>query len=163
MRPQALNGRIAQLTAIIATIVAANVGISKDGVIAPPGGGQRLREGTQLIEVTGKFEAAGDRASFVIADSSESVRVLENLALQRVMRVLPQIQPGTQWTISGMVTEYNNGNYLLLTRAIQAGRPASKESTTASGIGTRVPVDYSKTNQEKPGAKIQEPTNVSHP
>lgn len=88
MRPQSLDVRIALLTAIIATIVAANVAISKDGVVAPPSGGQRLREGTQLIEVTGKFEAAGDRASFVISDSSESVRVLENLALQRVMRVL---------------------------------------------------------------------------
>lgn len=163
MRPQSLDVRIALLTAIIATIVAANVAISKDGVVAPPSGGQRLREGTQLIEVTGKFEAAGDRASFVISDSSESVRVLENLALQRVMRVLPQIQPGTQWTISGVITEYNNGNYLLLTKTVQTGKPVSKESTTASGIGTRAPVDYSKTNQEKPGAKIQEPTNVSHP
>lgn len=163
MRPQTLDGRIALLTAIVATIVAANVAISKDGVVAPPGGGQRLREGTQLIEVTGKFESAGDRTSFVIADSSESLRVLENLALQRVTRVLPQVQPGTQWTISGVVTEFNNNNYLLMTKAVQTGKPASKESTPASGIGTRAPVDYSKANQEKPGAKIQEPTNVSHP
>lgn len=163
MRTLELYGRIAYLTATIAMVFVANVAISKDGVVAPPGGGQRLREGTQLIEVTGKFEAAGDGANFVLAESGESVQVLENLALQRISRVLPQLQPGMQWTISGVVTEYNSRNYLLLTKAVQTGKSASQESTATSGIGTRAPVDYSKPSQEKPGAKNQESTHVSHP
>jgi hypothetical protein len=151
------------MASIIATVVTASLSIAKDDAAATPARGHRIREGTLLTEVSGKFEAIGDRANFVFADSGESVHVLENLALQRVARVLPQIQPGTQWTINGVVTEFNSENYLLLTKAVQIGRPAQKEPAAPSGIGTRVPVDYSKSNQEKPNEKKQESTDVSHP
>jgi hypothetical protein len=163
MRQRDFSKRVTLVASIIATLVIANLSVAKDDAAAPPGSGHRIREGTQLTEVSGKFEAIGDRANFVFADSGESVHVLENLALQRVARVLPQVQPGTQWTISGVVTEFNGNNYLLLTKAVQIGKPAQKASAAASGIGTRAPVDYSKANHEKPGAKKQESKDVSHP
>ena len=163
MRQRDLSPSVTLVASLMATVVAATLSLAKDDAAAPPVRGNRIREGTQLTEVTGKFEAMGDRANFVFSDSGESVQVLENLALQRVARLLPQIQPGTQWTISGVVTEFNSNNYLLLTKAVQIGQPARKDPATASGIGTRVPVDYSKTNQEKPSAKKQESTDVSHP
>src|SRR5690606_19863487 len=46
-----------------------------------------LREG-EIIEVVGKLELAGDRATFTPQNSDVSLRVLENLALQRVIQVL---------------------------------------------------------------------------
>jgi len=105
----------------------------------------------------------GDRVSFTSDDSRDSIRVLENLSLQRVSRVLGQTQTGTQWTVSGTITEYNNGNYLLLTKAIQLEKPATKETAGASGIGTRPKVDYSNPPDQKTGEKKQETTHDRHP
>jgi hypothetical protein len=157
------KGRVILLACLCVRVVASHPSLAKDDVATPTATGHRLREGTQLSEVSGKFEAVGDRANFVFADSGESVQVLENLALQRVARVLPQLQPGTQWAISGVVTEFNSKNYLLLTKAVQTGKSLPKESAAASGIGTRAPVDYSKTEPKKPGATKQDSTHDSHP
>jgi hypothetical protein len=169
------------LTMLFVAVVAANMVVSKD---EPPAAsnseqrphegardqqpregktGQRLREGTRLVDVPGRFEAVGDRVNFTFADSRDSIRVLENLSLQRVFRVLGQTQGGTQWTVSGTITEYNNGNYLLLTKAVQAGKPGTKESAPGSGIGTRPKVDYSNSPDRKSGEKKQEATHDGHP
>ena len=115
----------------------------------------RLREGTRLTDINGRFEVAGDRVSFAATELAESLRVLENLALERIARILAENRASPEWTISGTVTEYNGANFLLLTKAVQTGKPAGKEPTKkettkketasapAGGIGTPPGVDYS--------------------
>ena len=85
-------------------------------------GGQRLREGSRLLDVVGKFKVAGEHVFFYPDDSSDSFRVLENLSLERVNQILGGSRESQQWVISGSVTEYNGANYLLVTKAVQGGK-----------------------------------------
>jgi hypothetical protein len=77
---------------------------------------ERQREGNRF-EGTGRFEISGDRVTFYPAESQESYRVLENLALERVARVLGESREPRQWKVVGTFTEFQGGNYLLLNRA----------------------------------------------
>ena len=81
--------------------------------------GERLREGTRLVDVAGSFQFAGDRVTFHPDGKGESYRVLENLALDRIGRQLGQTRGNLTWTVSGLVTEYRNSNYLLVTKAVE--------------------------------------------
>ena len=79
---------------------------------------QRLREGSKLTDVAGQFDFAGDRIAFFPSDSKESFRVLENLALERVSRILGEGRQKPEWSVSGVITEFRGVNYLLVTKAI---------------------------------------------
>ena len=89
---------------------------------APPtraaGEGTRLREGHALTDVQGTFDTAGNRVQFRPADGSSSFRVLENLALERVTRILEETRSDRLWLVNGTITEYRGENYLLLTRVV---------------------------------------------
>ena len=138
------------MAAVVLSLSAAEEKLSK-----LPRSTLRLREGTRLTDVNGRFDVAGDRVSFATTESAETLRVLENLALERIAKILGESRASPEWTISGTVTEYNGANYLLLTKAVQTGKPAAKEPATkeatkkvtasapAGGIGTRPGVDYS--------------------
>lgn len=78
----------------------------------------RLREGTQLTDMLGQFRLTGDRASFVPADGSGKFLTLENLTLDRVTQTISEDPNPLEWVVSGTITEYKGGNYLLLSRAI---------------------------------------------
>ena len=148
---------------VAALLLSLNFGVAQEKLPKLPRSALRLREGTRLTDVNGRFEVAGDRVSFAAAESVESLRVLENLALERITRVLAENRASPEWTISGTITEYNGANYLLLTKAVQTGKPAAKEATVkepavkettgpaAGGIGTRPGVDYSGGKEKKPG------------
>jgi len=90
---------------------------------ASPANGQskpneRLRENTRLVDVAGTFQAiGGDSVAFQPAGGKDSLRVLENLALERISRSLEDNR-GSKWTVSGLVTEYRGSNYLLVTKAV---------------------------------------------
>lgn len=130
---------------------------------AAPRTGLRLREGTRLQEVAGRFEPTGERITFVMAESGESVRVLENLALERVSRMLSgDGQEKKQWTVCGIMSEYNNGNYLLITKAVQAGG-ASGQDAKPSGIGTRPKDDYPAVQAKKPPVSKKPESSHDHP
>ena len=79
---------------------------------------QRLREGSRLNDVAGQFDFAGDRIAFFPADSKDSFRVLENLALERVSRILGEGRSKPEWSVSGVITEFRGVNYLLVTKAV---------------------------------------------
>jgi len=79
---------------------------------------QRLREGSRLNDVVGQFDFAGDRIAFFPADSKDSFRVLENLALERVSRILSEGRAKPEWSVSGVITEFRGVNYLLVTKAV---------------------------------------------
>lgn len=92
--------------------------------------GLLLREGTELSDELGTFDMVGNRISFKIADQDMSLQVLENLALERVWKNFDDAR-GRQWSVSGMVTEYRDRNYLLIHRAVlrvhARSRPAASQ------------------------------------
>ena len=83
---------------------------------------RRLREGATLVDEPGRFETAGERLSFVPSKGDAKYVVLENLNLERVARVLGENPDARQWSVSGTITEYRGGNYLIVTRAILKSR-----------------------------------------
>ena len=81
-----------------------------------PRSAERVREGTKVVQASGEFQATGERIHFV-SKTMPPLKVLENLALERVAQTLSERGAGREWTVSGVVTEYRGVNYLLLTRA----------------------------------------------
>jgi len=109
-----------------------------------------FREGTQLRDRRGRFEAAGAAADFV-DDDGMRFGGLKNLNLQRVSQVLrnSRSSDNLEWTVSGTVTEFGGRNYLLITRVVRrspstpagedgAGRePRTSRDPAAVDIGPR--------------------------
>jgi hypothetical protein len=89
--------------------------------------GERLREGTRLVDVVGTFQPVGaDGITFSPQGSKESYRVLENLALERIARALDESRGVRLWVVSGLITEYRGSNYLLVSKAVmQADEPGT--------------------------------------
>ena len=92
-----------------------------------PEGRQRLREGSKLTDIVGRFEFAGERFAFHPNDGGEPMRVIENLSLERVSTALQESRTKSDWVVSGTVTEFRGNNYLIVTRAVtksaESGRP----------------------------------------
>ena len=99
---------------------------------APPK--QRLREGTQMVDRVGTVRLSGQRYVFHDPQDGTELRLLENLALERVIRTQDELREDRPWTISGVVTEYQGENFLLLTRAVAKSSPPS---TSAAQTGRR--------------------------
>jgi hypothetical protein len=82
--------------------------------------GHLRREGTQLREQRGHFEVTGARIAFVAADRKTRFVGLENLDLQRIAQLVAGSSESLEWTVTGLITEYQGTNYLLVTRATRA-------------------------------------------
>jgi hypothetical protein len=104
----------------------------REGGEAPAEGGSRTREGTLLKDVLGTFRQTGERLTFQAAEGEQRLIVLENLAVERVLRMLKESGGASQWLVSGVVTEFQGTNYLLVTRAILKHRKGSPLETPAS-------------------------------
>ena len=78
------------------------------------------REGTQLREARGRFEFNGDRVTFIAAEGQTRFIGLENLNLQRIAQMLGGSADSLEWTVSGVITEFQGTNFLLVTRATRA-------------------------------------------
>jgi hypothetical protein len=81
----------------------------------------RVREG-ETVELVGKMELAGDRAVFHPSAGGVQLRVLENLALERITRILNESRDDREWIVAGTITEYRGGNYILINKAVQRAR-----------------------------------------
>lgn len=79
----------------------------------------RLREGTVITNQLGTFRHEGEGAVFILEKDKELV-ALPNLSLERITRTLKGFDEpeGVRWTVSGVVTEFNGRNYLLISRAV---------------------------------------------
>ena len=96
------------------------------GADPPTQAGRRDREGSLVRNVRGQFTEVGRRWAFTSEDGRTSYKVLENLALQRVVKAVRQDADDNRWAVHGMLTEFGDDNYLLLravTRAVQAEKP----------------------------------------
>ena len=89
----------------------------------------RLRDGAVLTNELGTFVTLGDRTAFKPDNEEYAFSVLENLAVERVWKMLDNTR-GRQWLVSGFVTEYRGRNYLLLHRAVLRAR--SNSTSTAN-------------------------------
>ncbi len=79
------------------------------------------REGTKIGGITGELREAGRRWIFV-SSSGQSLQVLENLALQRVVQAIRDDPTDRFWTIDGQLTEFLNENYLVIQRMVRTPR-----------------------------------------
>lgn len=77
----------------------------------------RRREGTTISGILGEFKSTGGRITFYPTDGSQPLHALENLALERIWR-LQDVGQGRQWQVTGLITEFRDANYLLVTRAL---------------------------------------------
>lgn len=87
---------------------------------------QRAREGTRIVNQIGRFRTTGDRLTFQPAGSEKQYLGLENLALERVGKVLLDRHGEAeklQWEVSGTFTEYRGTNYLFVTHAVLKTKP----------------------------------------
>ena len=76
-----------------------------------------MREGSKLVDQVGDFQKSGEQINFYIKEPGAVLRVLENLALERVARVLDDNPSMRSWSVTGVITEFRGENYLLVTRA----------------------------------------------
>ncbi len=102
----------------------------------------RRREGSEIIDGVGKFERRGDRVAFLTGDRPTALIVLENLALERVMRVTEEDGLGPiRWRVSGTITEFRGANYLIIRRAVvksDVAAPPVKPDGLAERIRTEL-------------------------
>lgn len=81
----------------------------------------RIREGDR-VELEGEFRRMGDRITFATTNREGSdqsgLRVLENLALQRVAAVLKIRGGRLHWKVVGEMTEFQGENFLFIRHAI---------------------------------------------
>lgn len=87
----------------------------------------RQREGTQLVEVLGKFKVSGDRVIFYTSEGNQRYGGLENLNLERIALLVGENPDELEWCVSGEVTEYRGSNYLLVTKAMLKNKPAPSD------------------------------------
>jgi hypothetical protein len=78
----------------------------------------RVREGARLTDREGVFSERGGRYSFQIDGESDSFTLLENQTLERVASASSNQDSDQKWTVTGIVTEFNGGKYVLLERAV---------------------------------------------
>jgi hypothetical protein len=96
----------------------------------------RFREGSKVTDELGEFQMTADRFNFHLQSDKRSIRVLENLSLERVARTLEDDPSPRMWSVSGVVTEFRGENYLLITRAVLKPRqaPASRKPVAKKAL-----------------------------
>jgi hypothetical protein len=101
----------------------------------------RLREGTRLRDIAGRFRQSGDTLTFIDGENRE-ITGLPNLNLERILRMLKTVEEpeSISWSVSGTVTEFGARNYLLISRAVfkaAAPPPAPENLLQAEGAAAR--------------------------
>jgi hypothetical protein len=92
----------------------------------------------ELVDQPGTFKLAGDRAIFFVGDGKQQLVGLENLNLERVVRVITDNPESLEWFVTGTISEYRGANYLLVRRVTfknrgLGGRPATAAPPESPG------------------------------
>ncbi len=105
----------------------------------------RLREGSKLGNIGGRFSRIGRRWIFEFQSPSDEIangsairasgtenaalwrryRVLENLSLQRVAESISQDSTDIYWAVTGTFTEFYGENWLLLSSVTRDAQPST--------------------------------------
>ncbi|MBA2115600.1 hypothetical protein [Bremerella alba] len=83
---------------------------------------KRLREGAEIVDSEGTFEWIGDRLSFVQDGGDTVLKILENRMMERVVLAQESSTGELVWVVSGTVTEYRGGNFLLIKHVVLTGK-----------------------------------------
>lgn len=113
--------------------------VGRRGTGLADGKGIRQREGTKLVDRRGVFEVHGERVIFVARNPDVQYVVLENLALERVVRVVDESGTGLEWSINGELTEFNSKNFLQVTRAVLKTLPGKGAPRELESMKTAAP------------------------
>ena len=89
---------------------------------------QLRREGLEIAQVKGQIVRTGNRWALKIPNSDKSYRLLENLALQRVVHSLNADPTDRNWTIDGVFTEFSNENFIQISRAVRTSKVIANPS-----------------------------------
>jgi hypothetical protein len=104
-----------------------------EGIATPMQGTDgQVREGLELLDQPGTFKMAGDRVVFFMTGSKQQLIGLENLNLERVLRVLADNSDPLEWFVTGAVTEFRGTNYLFVRRATFKNRSPGAALTPAA-------------------------------
>jgi hypothetical protein len=79
-----------------------------------------LREGTRIELRTALCRSLGDRLVIDLGHGERPMTALENLTSQRVLKAVLDDASDSQWTISGLVTEFQDRNFILLDRVVRS-------------------------------------------
>lgn len=79
-----------------------------------------IREGTQVDLQPVVFRADNNQLLVEFGLEKKSIQVLENLASQRIYRAYRDDADDKRWTISGIFTEFEDRNYLLIEQAVRS-------------------------------------------
>lgn len=93
-------------------------GSADSGAAAQVPGPTRLREGTALRGLIGTIRLVGERWTLFLTQRDERYILLENLALERILRTNASFNEAPDWTVDGTVTEFRGQNYLLIEKAL---------------------------------------------
>lgn len=118
------------------TLLWAQVADNSADESAASGAGERIREGTEIVDLDGYFRPSGERVNFFSADGKRRLVGLENLNLQRIVRAIADDPRQLRWKVSGTVTEYRGANFLLVRQAILATDHALDGESVQSSGGT---------------------------
>ena len=91
----------------------------------------RLREGTRIVNRLGYFKVSGEGMIFYSSDGELEFPGLENLALERVARVIENVPRRSEWSVTGTITEFRENNFLFITRAVLKGSAGKKSSNSS--------------------------------
>ena len=131
--PQATRVFVTPLLLLSTCMVAS---AQEDGTLERQG--TLRREGSYLSHVSGQVIRSGQRWSFSTSND-RSFRLLENLALERIVRSLKLDPTDRHWTVEGTFTEFRGENYLMLSGAIRATKPQSKQTAGADQVSASDP------------------------
>ena len=98
-----------------------------------------LREGTRIEGAAGAIRRGASRFIFAEADNRRELLLLENLALERLARLIERSNRSIACYATGTVTEYRGVNYLLLERTVliaTENRKPADGSESSEGKGT---------------------------
>lgn len=77
-----------------------------------------IREGTVFKNQQCEFRLSGNRVILLVDGGTQRFFCLENLNLERIIKVIQDNQFMNFWTADFLVTEYQKENYVLIQRAI---------------------------------------------
>ena len=81
---------------------------------------KRIREGTPFKNKRCLFRLTGNRVFLFSEDETERYLCLENLNLERIMKVVQENPTQQVWSVDGFYTEYREENFVYLQRAVLA-------------------------------------------
>lgn len=106
------------------------------------------REGARVIQMTGQFQVNGENTvQFTSSDGKLQILAIQNLMLQRVHQTITETADvkDHDWVINGIITEYRNANFIILTHAILKTKTAHKDLAVNKGTEAK-PVPKPGTN-----------------